>query len=226
MKEGRFYLLEMNARIQVEHPVTEWIHGLDLVGLQLDPIALGKGLPKGLERETTPTATRSRSGSTPRIRRTTFLPQSGRIAALRLPSGPGVRVDPRAVREGDVVGMDFDPMIAKLSVWGADRAQAVARLRTALAETRSTASRRPSRSSCRSWTIRDVVANDISTQFLERRTRAEAAVPRTSRERRRARPPSSRRWTGPVERPTPGLGGRAGPGAVANGPDVTFGVRG
>jgi acetyl/propionyl-CoA carboxylase alpha subunit len=128
------HFLEVNARLQVEHPVTELITGLDLVGLQLD-IALGKGLPKDLERE-------QPYGHAIEVRLYAedavhdFLPQSGRIAGLRLPSGPGVRVD-SGVREGDVVGMDFDPMIAKLSVWGADRAQAVARLRAALAETQA-----------------------------------------------------------------------------------------
>jgi 3-methylcrotonyl-CoA carboxylase alpha subunit len=127
------FFLEVNARLQVEHPVTELITGLDLVGLQLD-VALGRGLPGDLEREH-PHGHAIEARLYAEDPAHDFLPQSGPIAALTLPSGPGVRVD-SGVREGDVVGMDFDPMIAKISVWGADRAQAVARLRVALAETR------------------------------------------------------------------------------------------
>lgn len=128
-KDGIFFL-EVNARLQVEHPVTELVAGLDLVALQLD-IAEGKGLPKGLERaQPHGHAIEARLYAEDEG----FLPQSGRIAALALPGGPGVRVD-SGVRAGDLIGMDFDPMIAKLSVWGEDRAQAVARLRAALAET-------------------------------------------------------------------------------------------
>jgi acetyl/propionyl-CoA carboxylase alpha subunit len=124
------YFLEVNARLQVEHPVTELVTGLDLVALQLD-VAEGRGLPKGLERaQPHGHAIEARLYAEDEG----FLPQSGRIAALALPGGPGVRVD-SGVRAGDLIGMDFDPMIAKLSVWGEDRAQAVARLRVALAET-------------------------------------------------------------------------------------------
>ncbi|MEP7027905.1 MAG: biotin carboxylase N-terminal domain-containing protein [Candidatus Eisenbacteria bacterium] len=126
------YFLEVNARLQVEHPVTEWVTGLDLVGLQLD-VALGRGLPKDLERAA-PYGHAIEARLYAEDPAHDFLPQSGPIAALTLPSGPGVRVD-SGVREGGAIGMDFDPMIAKLSVWGEDRAQAVARLQAALAET-------------------------------------------------------------------------------------------
>jgi acetyl/propionyl-CoA carboxylase alpha subunit len=124
------YFLEVNARLQVEHPVTELVTGVDLVGVQLD-VAEGRGLPKDLERahphgHAIEARLYAEDGN--------FLPQSGRIAALELPGGAGVRVD-CGVREGDTIGMDFDPMIAKISVWGADRAEAVARFRAALAET-------------------------------------------------------------------------------------------
>ena len=124
------HFLEVNARIQVEHPVTELVTGLDLVGVQLD-VALGRALPDE-RKEPHGHAIEARLYAEDPAH--DFLPQSGRIAALRLPSGPGVRVD-SGLREGDVIGMDFDPMIAKISAWGEDRAQAVARLKTALAET-------------------------------------------------------------------------------------------
>ncbi len=126
------YFLEVNARIQVEHPVTELVTGVDLVGLQLD-VALGRDLPDDLE----PSAPHGHAIEARLYAEDAmhdFLPQSARIAALRLPSGPGVRVD-AGVREGDEIGMHFDPMIAKISAWGPDRAAAVRRLAAALAET-------------------------------------------------------------------------------------------
>ncbi len=128
--QDELYFLEVNARLQVEHPVTEWITGLDLVALQLD-IAEGRGLPATT---TEPHGHAIEARLYAEDPAHDFLPQSGRIAALELPGGPGVRVD-SGVHAGDVIGMDFDPMIAKLSVWGEDRAHAVARLGAALAET-------------------------------------------------------------------------------------------
>ena len=124
------YFLEVNARLQVEHPVSEMVTGLDFVGLQLD-VAEGKGLPKDLERaQPYGHAIEARLYAED----ANFLPQSGRLAALELPGGAGIRVD-CGVREGDAIGMDFDPMIAKICAWGEDRAEAVARFRTALDET-------------------------------------------------------------------------------------------
>lgn len=128
--QDELYFLEVNARLQVEHPVTEWITGLDLVALQLD-IAEGRGLPARCAQPHGHAIEARLYAEDPAH---DFLPQSGRIAALELPGGPGVRVD-SGVRAGDMIGMDFDPMIAKLSVWGEDRVQAVARLEAALAET-------------------------------------------------------------------------------------------
>ncbi len=130
--DGRHYFLEINARIQVEHPVTELVTGVDLVGLQLD-VAEGRGLPVGLE----PAAPHGHAIEARLYAEDPahdFLPQSGRIAALKLPSGPGVRVD-AGVRPGDDVGLHFDPMIAKISAWAPTRAGALDRLAAALAET-------------------------------------------------------------------------------------------
>jgi acetyl/propionyl-CoA carboxylase alpha subunit len=122
-----FYFLELNGRIQVEHPVTEEATGLDLVALQLD-VARGEQLsdPRGAFRRH---AVEVRLyAEDPQ----TFLPQTGRIERLRLPSA--IRVD-AGVAEGDEVGVGYDPMIAKLIASGDTRADALDRLQTALAET-------------------------------------------------------------------------------------------
>ena len=128
--ERRFSFMEVNARLQVEHPVTEMVTGLDLVKLQLHVAAGGR-----LEGEPPPAtghAVEARlNAEDPALG---FAPAPGRIALLRLPTGPGVRVD-TGVAEGDVIPAEFDSMIAKLIAWGRDRDEALARLRRALGET-------------------------------------------------------------------------------------------
>jgi acetyl/propionyl-CoA carboxylase alpha subunit len=128
MLDGRdFFFLELNGRIQVEHPVTEAVTGLDLVELQLD-VASGARLD-GLSPRLDGHAVEVRLyAEDPR----SFLPQSGRIERLRLPGG--VRVD-AGVEEGDEVGLAYDPMIAKLIAHGSTRDEALDRLRAALDET-------------------------------------------------------------------------------------------
>jgi acetyl/propionyl-CoA carboxylase alpha subunit/acetyl-CoA carboxylase carboxyltransferase component len=125
-----FSFMEVNARLQVEHPVTEAVTGLDLVKLQLHIAAGGRlegdpPAPNGHAVEARLNAEDPALG---------FMPAPGRIALLRLPSGPGVRVD-TGVAEGDVIPAEFDSMIAKVIAWGHDRDEALARLRRALAET-------------------------------------------------------------------------------------------
>jgi acetyl/propionyl-CoA carboxylase alpha subunit len=121
-----FFFLELNARIQVEHPVTEAVTGLDLIAAQIR-IAEGRELeagsvPSGHAIEVRLYAEDPRS----------FLPQSGHLERLRLPGS--VRVD-RGVDEGDTIGTRYDPMIAKLIAHGPTREEAIAKLRAALAET-------------------------------------------------------------------------------------------
>jgi len=133
-EEGPFYFLEMNTRLQVEHPITEMVTGVDLVRwqiriargerLDLDPSSLVA--PNGHAIECRIYAEDPDNG---------FLPSPGRILHLSVPSGPGIRDD-----SGAVAGLDvpifYDPLISKLVAWGEDRARAMARLRRALAEYR------------------------------------------------------------------------------------------
>jgi acetyl/propionyl-CoA carboxylase alpha subunit len=127
MLDGRdFYLLELNGRIQVEHPVTELVSGVDIVREQL---RIAAGEPLDVEPRFEGHAVEARLyAEDPK----SFLPQAGRIDRLRLPTG--IRVD-AGVEEGDEVGVAYDPMIAKLVAHGPTRDEALLRLRDALAET-------------------------------------------------------------------------------------------
>ena len=130
--DGSFVFLEMNTRLQVEHPVTEMVTGLDLVALQLriaagDPLPFGQeGIrPAGAAIELRITAEDPYAG---------FLPAGGRITFVREPLGPGVRVD-SALASGMTVPNEYDPLLAKIIVWGPTRAAAIVRARRAVRET-------------------------------------------------------------------------------------------
>ena len=126
-----FYFLEVNTRLQVEHPVTELVTGLDLVAEQIR-IAAGEPLsydqsairPRGHAIECRVCAEDPEQN---------FMPSAGTIRRLISPQGPGVRED-SGVYEGWTVPLEYDPLLAKLITWGADRGQAVARMRRALGE--------------------------------------------------------------------------------------------
>ena len=131
-KDGRFYFLEMNTRIQVEHPVTEMVTGVDLVQWQIR-IARGERLTISPERLIIPTGHAIECRVYAEDPDAGFLPSPGRITSLRVPSGPGIRDDGWA-ESGTDVPIFYDPLISKLIVWGEHRPQAIARLRRALME--------------------------------------------------------------------------------------------
>ena len=130
-QEGRFYFLEMNARLQVEHPVTEAVLGLDLVREQIR-IAQGEKLgltqedihPQGAAIEFRVYAEDPDQG---------FIPAAGGVRRLDLPNGPGVRCD-FGIRAGSNVPVHYDPLLGKIIVWAPDRARCIARSRRALRE--------------------------------------------------------------------------------------------
>ncbi len=128
--ERFFAFLEVNTRLQVEHPITEITTGLDLVRLQLHVASGGK--LDGARPAETGHAIEARLNAEDPDR--DFAPAPGRIARLVLPAGPGIRVD-TGVSQGDTIPADFDSMIAKIIAYGRDREQALARLRRAMAET-------------------------------------------------------------------------------------------
>ncbi len=130
--DGSFYFLEMNTRLQVEHPITEWVTGVDLVA-EMVRVAAGEPLrmkQADVQRRGASIECRiyAEDPSTP-----AFLPSPGVIRRLRGPGGPWVR-DDTGFYEGATVPSFYDPLVSKLSVWGPDRASALARMRRALGE--------------------------------------------------------------------------------------------
>ena len=164
-EERGFYFLEMNTRLQVEHPVTEMITGLDLVEWQLR-VADGEPLPLAQHEL-------RRSGHAVEARlyaedpERGFLPSTGRLSRLRFPAGdPRLRVD-AGVDEGDEITVHYDPMIAKLIAWGADRDAAFAKLRAALEQTEVEGVRTNARYLWEILGARPVLAGEVSTRLLE-----------------------------------------------------------
>ncbi|MDN6676370.1 acetyl/propionyl/methylcrotonyl-CoA carboxylase subunit alpha [Corynebacterium variabile] len=127
-----FFFMEMNTRLQVEHPVTELVTGLDLVELQIR-VAQGEPLPVS-QGDITLTGHAIEARVYAEDPAAGFLPTGGTVTSLRWPTGPGVRVD-TGIRAGQVIGSDYDPMLAKVIASGHDRAEAIGRLDAALAGT-------------------------------------------------------------------------------------------
>jgi acetyl-CoA carboxylase, biotin carboxylase subunit len=129
--DHNFYFLEVNTRLQVEHPVTEQVTGLDLVKLQI-AIAAGHRLPFAWE-SITPRGHAMELRLYAEDPDNNFFPSPGKILSRHAPTGPGIRLD-EGVYEGYTVPMEYDPLLSKLIAWGNSREETIARLRRALDE--------------------------------------------------------------------------------------------
>jgi acetyl-CoA carboxylase, biotin carboxylase subunit len=179
--DRNFYFLEMNTRIQVEHPITELVTGVDLVKAQIE-VAAGAPLPfkqrdlvqRGWAVECRVYAEDPAAG---------FVPAPGRIDALRLPSGPGVRND-AGVYAGAEVPVFYDPMISKLATWGRDRGEAIGRMRRALDEFWITGSLTTNLDFHR-WLMKNptFLSGEYDTNFIAQEFRPAAIAPASDAER-------------------------------------------
>jgi acetyl-CoA carboxylase biotin carboxylase subunit len=179
-EDGQFYFLEMNTRLQVEHPVTELVSGLDLVR-EMVLVAQGEKLgftqtdlsARGAAIECRIYAEDPSSG---------FLPSPGTIEHLVVPAGPGVRDDGGAY-PGCTISSFYDPLISKLSVWAPTRERAVARMRRALSEYVVTGIRTNLAFHEKLFSHPDFVAGNYDTGFLERNAEALFGYPPVPEER-------------------------------------------
>ncbi|MCP3914514.1 MAG: acetyl-CoA carboxylase biotin carboxylase subunit [bacterium] len=206
--DGEFHFLEMNTRLQVEHPVTEMVTGVDLVREQLR-VAANEPLGYGQEHI-------RMNGHSIEVRINAedplagFLPSVGTLHNLRAPGGPWVRLD-TAMYRGMEVGLDYDPMLGKLIVWGANREQAIERMKRALAELNVGGVRTGAPAALAVLEHPDFVAGDFDTHFLESMelappeeyeglVAAAAAIFRHNQARRRALEPRASERAGWVAR--------------------------
>ena len=132
-KDNKYYFLEMNTRLQVEHPVTELVTGIDVVKEQI-AIAAGRRL-RYRQEDITPKGWAIECRITAEDPFNNFMPSSGKVTYLQEPTGPGVRVE-SSLYEGCEISLYYDPMVAKLIVYGENRAEAILRMRRALNEYR------------------------------------------------------------------------------------------
>ena len=174
--KGEFFFLEMNTRLQVEHPVTEMVTGVDLVAEQL---RVADGQPLGYDQS----AIRM-DGHAIEVRINAedpfggFLPSTGVLSNLRAPGGPWVRLD-TAMYRGMEVGLAYDPMLGKLIVWGPDRERAIARIRRAIEEMNVGGVRTSLPAALQVLEHPEFVAGNFDTHFLEG---LDLAPPETFRE--------------------------------------------
>ena len=172
-RDGSFYFLEMNTRIQVEHPVTELVTGIDLVQWQIR-IAAGERLPFA-QADVAPQGWAIECRITSEDPANGFLPSTGRVSYLHLPSGPGVRWD-GGIEAGSEVGLFYDPMLAKLIVHGRTRELAIARMRRALLELTVDGVETSRDFHLRVMEDEEFRRGDISIQWLEQRLPSLLAV--------------------------------------------------
>jgi acetyl-CoA carboxylase biotin carboxylase subunit len=162
--KDEFFFLEMNTRLQVEHPITELVTGIDLVREQLlaaagEPLELSQSdvVMNGHSIEVRINAEDVPAG---------FLPATGTVQNLRLPGGPWVRVD-SCMYDGLEVGLNYDPMLAKIIVWGPDRGTAIARMRRALEELNIGGVRTSATAALAVLAEKRFMDGDYDTHFLE-----------------------------------------------------------
>jgi acetyl-CoA carboxylase biotin carboxylase subunit len=164
-QSGHFYFLEMNTRLQVEHPVTESVTGIDLVRWQ---IRIAAGEPLTLKQQDI-----CWTGSAIECRlyaedpENNFFPSAGRLTQYEEPSGPGVRVD-GGVYPGWTVPLDYDPLLAKLTVWSDTRTSAIERMRRAVSEYRVLGIKTNLALFAQLMTDPAWIAGDLDTGFLDR----------------------------------------------------------
>jgi acetyl/propionyl-CoA carboxylase alpha subunit len=132
-KDNSYYFLEMNTRLQVEHPITELTTGIDIVKEQI-AVAAGRKL-RYKQEDIVPNGWAIECRITAEDPYNNFMPSTGVVSYLKEPTGPGVRVE-SSLYEGMEISLFYDPMIAKLVVWGETRAEAILRMRRALNEYR------------------------------------------------------------------------------------------
>ena len=216
-QDGEFFFLEMNTRLQVEHPVTEVITGIDLVEWQIR-VASGEPLPmtqdevraqqRGHGIEVRINAENPAGGA--------FLPSPGRITRLDTPDGFGVRFD-SGYAEGDEVSQYYDNLVGKLIVWGRDRPTAIARTIRALEEMRVEGIATTIPADLAILRHPDFAAVEHSTKWVEERLDLSASRPPRRRPRRPRRPnhwcAGGRRWRSTASDSTSACGCRSRPAA-------------
>jgi acetyl-CoA carboxylase biotin carboxylase subunit len=171
-----FYFLEVNTRLQVEHPVTEQVTGLDLVKLQI-AIAAGHRLPFAWE-SITPRGHAMEVRLYAEDPANNFFPSPGKILSCHVPSGPGIRLDD-GVYEGWTVPNDYDPLLSKLIAWGNSREETIARLRRALEEYAITGIQTNAGLFLRILSESDFLRGEIHTKWLDELLRRPGSVSAT-----------------------------------------------